>query len=227
MKKSPDIYTSRPGLRLWTADINGKVSATLMYKGLTNENPPGITILNPPPPCLTRLPTDYQAQFGPLRLFHGQFFVTWDVSRLWVLDTSPCALVGYHGNMGDIVDVSMSGHEIYILQRGGERLLMKLSLIPKLANPLLDVVALLERSYKSDEEENVKQHELTVENREAKSEAQTSNKVCILIKNFNYINYIVPIQFLFITLSKDPRQQKLLFRWCANGKASSTETKYF
>lgn len=108
-----------------------------MYKGLTNENPPGITTLDPPPPCLTKLPKDYQAQFGPLRLYHGQFFVTWDVSRLWVLDTSPCALVGYHGDLGDIVDVSTVGHEIYVLQRGGQRQLMKLSLIPKLANPLL------------------------------------------------------------------------------------------
>lgn len=179
LDRSPDVYTSRPGLRLWTADINGKVSATLMYKGLTNENPPGITILDPPPPCLTRLPTDYQAQFGPLRLYHGQFFVTWDVSRLWVVDASPCALVGYHGNLGDIVDVSTAGHEIYVLQRGGERLLMKLSLIPKLANPLLDLVALMERSFKSDEEDNTKQQEPTPEHREPKSQAETTNKVCI------------------------------------------------
>lgn len=144
-----------------------------MYKGLTNENPPGITILNPPPPCLTKLPTDYQPQFGPLRLYHGQFFVTWNVSRLWVLDTSPCALVGYHGNLGDIIDVSTAGHEIYVLQRGGERPIMKLSLIPKLTNPLLDVVALLERSYKSDEEENIKQQEA-----EPKKQVETTNKVC-------------------------------------------------
>lgn len=149
-----------------------------MYKGLTNENPPGITILNPPPPCFTRLPTDYQAQFGPLRLYHGQFFVTWDVSRLWVLDTSPCALVGYHDNLGDIVDISTAGHEIFVLQRGGERLLMKLTLIPKLANPLLDVLELLERSYKNEEQENEKQQEPTAEDRVSKSQAEAGNKVC-------------------------------------------------
>ena len=172
-KTQPNVYTSRPGLRLWTADINGKVSATLMYKGLTNENPPGITILDPPPPCLTKLPKDYQPQFGPLRLYHGQFFVTWDVSRLWILDSSPCALVGYHGNLGDILDVSTAGHEIYVLQRGGERPLMKLSLIPKLSNPLLDVVALLEHSYKSDEDENTQQQQS-----EPKTQVETANEVC-------------------------------------------------
>ena len=160
LKKQPTVYTSRPGQRLWMADTNGKVLSTLMYKGLTNENPPGIMILNPPPPTLTKLPPDYQPQFGPLRLLHGQFFVTWDTSRLWVLDPSPCALVGYHGNLGDIVDVSTAGHEIYVLQRGGERRLMKLSLIPRLANPLVDVVALMEHSYKSEEEENTKQPQL-------------------------------------------------------------------
>lgn len=172
-KIQANVYTSRRGLRLWTADVSGKVFAILMYKGLTNEIPPGITILNPPPPCFTKLPTDYQAQFGPLRLYHGQFFVTWDVSRLWVLDTSPCALVGYHGNLGDIVDVSTAGHEIYVLQRGGERVLMKLSLIPKLSNPLLDVVALLEHSYKSDEEENIKQQAA-----EPKKQLEPASKVC-------------------------------------------------
>ena len=160
LKKQPTVYTSRPGQRLWTADTNGKVLSTLMYKGLTNENPPGIMILNPLPPTLTKLPPDYQPQFGSLRLLHGQFFVTWDTSRLWVLDPSPCALVGYHGNLGDIVDVSTAGHEIYVLQRGGERRLMKLSLIPRLANPLVDVVALMEHSYKREEEENTKQPQL-------------------------------------------------------------------
>lgn len=151
-----------------------------MYKGLTNENPPGITTLDPPPPCLTKLPKDYQAQFGPLRLYHGQFFVTWDVSRLWVLDTSPCALVGYRGDLGDIVDVSTVGHEIYVLQRSGERQLMKLSLIPKLANPLLDVVALLERSFKEDEEDGLQpRQESSVERKDPRLPEGIPDGVCI------------------------------------------------
>lgn len=178
-KSQPSVYTSRPGLRLWTADVSGKVSATLMYKGLTNESPPGITILNPPPPCVAKPSTDHQPQFGPLRLFHGQFFVTWDVSRLWVLDTSPCALVGYHGNLGDVVDVSTSGHEIYVLQRGGDRMLIKLCLIPKLSNPLLDVVALLEHSYKSEEEDNViKKEAESSKHGKPISKEKTAESVC-------------------------------------------------
>ena len=100
------------------------------------------------------------------------------MSRLWVLDTSPCALVGYHDNLGDIVDVSTAGHEIYVLQRGGERLLMKLTLIPKLANPLLDVLELLERSYKREEQENKKQQEPTAEDSGSKFQVEAGNKVC-------------------------------------------------
>ncbi|KAJ7374253.1 hypothetical protein OS493_007332 [Desmophyllum pertusum] len=53
---------------------------------------------------------------------------------------------------------------------------MKLSLIPKLANPLLDLVALMERSFKSDEEDNTKTQEPTPEHREPKSQAETTNK---------------------------------------------------
>ena len=188
LKKQPTVYTSRPGQRLWTADTNGKVLSTLMYKGLTNENPPGIMILNPlPPPTLTKLPPDYQPQFGPLRLLHGQFFVTWDTSRLWVLDPSPCALVGYHGNLGDIVDVSTAGHEIYVLQRGGERRLMKLSLIPRLANPLVDVVALMEHSYKIEEEETTKQPQL-----ERNKQLQVVNNV-----STRSYNSLTPVFFFF------------------------------
>ena len=160
--ETPNVFTARPGLRIWTADINGKVSATLMYKGLTSENPPGIKVLAPLPPCLSKHSPDFQAQFGSLLIYHGQFLVTWDVSRLWVLDTSPCSLVGFHSNLGDIVDVSTVGHEIYVLQRGGERLLMKLSLIPRLPNPLVDLTALTDHSYKDDNNhENGKHHEHT------------------------------------------------------------------
>ena len=90
-----------------------------------------------------------------------------------MLDTSPCALVGYHASLGDVVDVSTSGHEIYVLQRGGDRILMKLSLVSKLSNPLLDVVALPEHSYKSEEEDDVIKKET-----EPSKQAKPISKVC-------------------------------------------------
>lgn len=156
------IYASRPGLRLWTADLNGKVQATLMYKGLMNENPPGIRTLTPlPSPSLaaaTRIDQFDLAlpQFGRLQIFHGQFVITWDLHRLWVLDTSPCALVCYHHSYhGDICDVCTVGHEVYVLQHKGERLIKKFSLIPKFPNPLLQVRKLLLNSTKLEPEKDI------------------------------------------------------------------------
>ena len=136
----PTIYTARPGLRLWTADTEGKVSATLMYKGLLNENPPGIRMLGPAAASSVSQAT---AQFGPLLIYHGQFVVTWDANRLWVLDTSPCAVVGFHGKLGSIMDVCTVGHDVYLLLSGCERFIVRISLIPKLANPLLDISSFL------------------------------------------------------------------------------------
>ena len=147
----PVVYTVRPGLRLWTANMEGKVSATLMYKGLLNESPPGIRLIAPTQPATLDLPSNTAGQFGPLSIYHGQFVVTWDTSRLWVLDTSPCALVGFHGNFSGIVDVCTVGHEIYVLQLGGEWFIRRISLVPKLPNPLLDVTTLLVSSFKDDE----------------------------------------------------------------------------
>lgn len=80
----------------------------------------------------------------------------WDVFCLWVFDMFFCVLVGYYDNLGDILDISMVGYEIFVLQRGGERFLMKLILIFKLVNFLFDVLEFLECSYKNEEQENEK-----------------------------------------------------------------------
>lgn len=122
-----------------------------------NGNPPGIHTLSPlPSPSLadaTRIEPVSAAppQFGRFEIFHGQFVVTWDCHRLWVLDTSPCALVCYHHCYhGNIMDVSTSGHEIYVLQQKGPRLITKVSLIPRIPNPLLQVSKLLQSSRQMD-----------------------------------------------------------------------------
>ena len=93
-------YVARPGLRLWTANIDCSVSSTLMYKGLVTENPPAIRTLSLPTGHINETSTSNQVpQFTKLLIFHGQFIVTWDSLRLWVLDTSPCSVLGYLDNL--------------------------------------------------------------------------------------------------------------------------------
>ncbi|XP_032232870.2 tectonin beta-propeller repeat-containing protein 2-like [Nematostella vectensis] len=148
------IYAARPGLRLWTANLEGNVSATLMYKGLMSENPPGIqTLIHTPFPAQSKT-TSASMQFGPLQIFHGQFILTWDKQRMCLLDTSPCAVACYHSQFqGDILDVCAVGHEIFVLQQSGSRLIRKFSLIPKLPNPLVKVDQILEQSLKQNEDQ--------------------------------------------------------------------------
>lgn len=137
-----------------------------MYKGLMNENPPGIRTLTPlPSPSLAAATRPESLsltapKFGRLQNFHGQFVVTWDLQRLWVLDTSPCALVCYHHSYhGDIADVCTVGHEVYLLHHKGERLIKKFSLIPKLPNPLVEVRKILLNKTKLEPESVVSTHE--------------------------------------------------------------------
>ena len=139
-------FVARPGLRLWTASIDGTVSATLMYKGLVNENPPEIKALCPVTDSFGKAAGNQLPQFGRLLVYHGQFIVTWDKLRLWVLDTSPCSVVGYLDTHGPIVDVCTVGHEIFILRQSFERMVVRFSLIPKIPNPLIKILVVHDSS---------------------------------------------------------------------------------
>lgn len=95
------------------------------------------------------------SQFGRLLVFHGQFIVTWDSVRLWVLDTSPCCIVGCHSNHGPILDVCTVGHEIFLLTQSTERMIVKFSLIPKIPNPLIKIHVVADLAKESSTENNV------------------------------------------------------------------------
>ncbi|XP_028395914.1 tectonin beta-propeller repeat-containing protein 2-like isoform X2 [Dendronephthya gigantea] len=114
------LYAARPGLRIWTAGSDGKVSSTSVFKSLLSEKPPVISTL---------IENDNKfssnGQFGKLLVFYNQYVLSWDPSHIWVLDLDIGKVMGCHSNLGKIRDVSVSGHEVFVLLNQRERFLRR------------------------------------------------------------------------------------------------------
>ena len=117
------VYAARPGLRIWTADENGKVSSTSVFKSLLSDKPPIIQTL-----IGNDNKFNSNGQFGQLLIFHNEYVITWDTNHVWVLDLDLGNIVGCHSNLGKVRDVAVCGHEVFILVNQRERFLRRLIL---------------------------------------------------------------------------------------------------
>ena len=117
------LYAARPGLRIWTADGSGKVSSTSVFKSLLADKPPIIQTL-----IGNDNKFNSNGQFGQLLVFYNQYIITWDIHHIWVLDVDLGNVIGCHSNIGKIRDVTVCGHEIFILLNQRERFLRRLIL---------------------------------------------------------------------------------------------------
>lgn len=114
------LYAARPGLRVWTADEDGKVCSTSVFKSLLAAKP---TVMR----TLTGNDTKFNSsgQFGKLLTFYTQYVITWDTSHIWVLDLDIGNIIGCHSNLGKILDVAACGHEVYVLVNQREKFLRR------------------------------------------------------------------------------------------------------
>ncbi|RDD44357.1 Tectonin beta-propeller repeat-containing protein 2 [Trichoplax sp. H2] len=122
------IYACRPGLRLWKADVQGKVQTTMIFKdAIIKGMYPPIAMLG----CFS-LPTstDYEEnlQFGLVRKFNNQYLCIWYSHYLWIIDPLKQVIVGGSIDVGNIIDVALTDTDIYLLRIGNEKPLLKLSL---------------------------------------------------------------------------------------------------
>lgn len=118
------LYAARPGLRIWTSGGNGKVSSTSVFKSLLSDKPAIISTL---------IENDNKfssnGQFGKLLMFYNQYVLSWDPNHIWVLDLDIGNVIGCHSNLGKIRDVSVSGHEVFVLFNQRERFLRRFVLV--------------------------------------------------------------------------------------------------
>ncbi|XP_030307651.1 tectonin beta-propeller repeat-containing protein 2 [Calypte anna] len=143
------LFAARPGLRLWKSDIHGTVQATFILKDAfaggikTFELYPR---LEPPDSGSYSFP---EKHLGLVSCFFREGWVlTWNEYSIYLLDTVNQALIGGLEGCGDIVSVSCTNNEIFLLK--GDRDIIRISSRPeglssivsdvnsKVPNPLSD-----------------------------------------------------------------------------------------
>ncbi|XP_064515276.1 tectonin beta-propeller repeat-containing protein 2 isoform X3 [Pseudopipra pipra] len=143
------LFAARPGLRLWKSDVHGTVQATFILKDVfaggikTFELYPR---LEPPDRGSYSSP---EKHLGLVSCFFREGWVlTWNEYSIYLLDTVNQALIGGLEGYGDIVSVSCTNNEIFLLK--GDRDIIRISSRPeglssivsdvnsKLLNPLTD-----------------------------------------------------------------------------------------
>lgn len=80
-------------------------------------------------------------QFGQLVMYYNKFVVTWDQNHLWVLDLREGAVIGCNSNVGKIRNVTVSGHELFVLLNQKERFIRRFTIVSEDLGPTcLDAV---------------------------------------------------------------------------------------
>ncbi|KFP63338.1 Tectonin beta-propeller repeat-containing protein 2 [Cariama cristata] len=124
------LFAARPGLRLWKSDVHGTVQATFILKDAfaggikTFElyprlEPPDRGSYSPP-----------EKHLGLVSCFFREGWVlTWNEYSIYLLDTVNQALIGGLEGYGDIVSVSCTNNEIFLLK--GDRDIIRISSRPE------------------------------------------------------------------------------------------------
>ncbi|KFO74857.1 Tectonin beta-propeller repeat-containing protein 2 [Cuculus canorus] len=144
------LFAARPGLRLWKSDVHGTVQATFILKDVfvggvkTFELYPR---LEPPDRGSYSSP---EKQLGLVSCFFREGWVlTWNEYSIYLLDTVNQALIGGLEGCGDIVSVSCTNNEIFLLK--GDRDIIRISSRPEgLSSTVkddLETPTLLEKSF--------------------------------------------------------------------------------
>uniref|UniRef100_A0A8D0EPP2 HPS5-like beta-propeller domain-containing protein n=1 Tax=Strix occidentalis caurina TaxID=311401 RepID=A0A8D0EPP2_STROC len=124
------LFAARPGLRLWKSDVHGAVQATFILKDIfaggikTFELYPR---LEPPDRGSYSSP---EKHLGLVSCFFREGWVlTWNEYSIYLLDTVNQALIGGLEGYGDIVSVSCTNNEIFLLK--GDRDIIRISSRPE------------------------------------------------------------------------------------------------
>ncbi|XP_035245854.1 LOW QUALITY PROTEIN: tectonin beta-propeller repeat-containing protein 2 [Anguilla anguilla] len=122
------VYAARPGVRLWRADVLGAVQETLVLKELFAQDPPLFELF--PRPGASGAYAPPERQLGLLGCFlRPGWLLSWNEYSVYVLDCLNQAIVGGMEGCGDIVSVSCTENEIFILK--GDRDIIRIATRPE------------------------------------------------------------------------------------------------
>ncbi|KAL7861785.1 hypothetical protein SRHO_G00132260 [Serrasalmus rhombeus] len=122
------VYAARPGLRLWRTDVRGRVQETHVLKPLFNQDVPQFELFPRSGPTGAYRPAERQLGLVSCFLKEG-WVLSWNEYSVYILDCTNQVIIGGLESCGDIVSVSCSENEIFILK--GDRDIMRISNCPE------------------------------------------------------------------------------------------------
>ncbi|KAH1003889.1 hypothetical protein HUJ04_003730 [Dendroctonus ponderosae] len=141
------LYTARPGLRIWIADVVGQVHKTLLFKDLLCKDCPQVPVLNPISKALQSRKPQKEAAFGMVQQFCDNLLVSHSNDVVYILDPHSMNVLATVNNLRrytfhflevmtinviigySILDVATYKDELFILE--DSRSLLRISYHPE------------------------------------------------------------------------------------------------
>nr|XP_045595374.1 tectonin beta-propeller repeat-containing protein 2-like isoform X1 [Procambarus clarkii]XP_045595375.1 tectonin beta-propeller repeat-containing protein 2-like isoform X1 [Procambarus clarkii]XP_045595376.1 tectonin beta-propeller repeat-containing protein 2-like isoform X1 [Procambarus clarkii] len=117
------LYTSRPGLRLWSSTSEGEVMHTHIIKELPETA--AARLLNP---SIEKPREGEKFSFGLLHMLGTSHIVSYNPHWIFIVDVNSLKVLSYSGQFRHITGVAVSDREIYVLE--GSRYVACLSTEP-------------------------------------------------------------------------------------------------
>ncbi|KAJ8922325.1 hypothetical protein NQ315_004268 [Exocentrus adspersus] len=115
------LYCTRPGLRIWIADINGN--------DLLLKECPEVPIINPISKSLRSLKPQKEPSFGVLLSFNENLLITYNNDIVYILDPQEMTILWTISHLRGVLDVATHKDEIFILEE--ERSLIRIGYKPE------------------------------------------------------------------------------------------------
>uniref|UniRef100_A0A8C2AT75 Tectonin beta-propeller repeat containing 2 n=1 Tax=Cyprinus carpio TaxID=7962 RepID=A0A8C2AT75_CYPCA len=122
------VYAARPGLRLWRTDVRGRVGETHVLKPLFNQDIPKFELFPRSGSNGGCRPSERQLGIVSCFLKEG-WVLSWNEYSVYVVDCTNQVIIGGLESSGDIVSVSCTENEIFILK--GDRDILRISDCPE------------------------------------------------------------------------------------------------
>ncbi|XP_068803182.1 tectonin beta-propeller repeat-containing protein 2 isoform X2 [Struthio camelus] len=144
------LFAARPGLRLWKSDVHGTVQATFILKDIFAGGIKTFELYPRLEPSDRGSCSSPEKHLGLVSCFFREGWVlTWNEYSIYLLDTVNQALIGGLEGYGDIVSVSCTNNEIFLLK--GDRDIIRISSRPEglssIAKDDLETPVLSEKSF--------------------------------------------------------------------------------
>ncbi|XP_068803185.1 tectonin beta-propeller repeat-containing protein 2 isoform X4 [Struthio camelus] len=124
------LFAARPGLRLWKSDVHGTVQATFILKDIFAGGIKTFELYPRLEPSDRGSCSSPEKHLGLVSCFFREGWVlTWNEYSIYLLDTVNQALIGGLEGYGDIVSVSCTNNEIFLLK--GDRDIIRISSRPE------------------------------------------------------------------------------------------------